>query len=121
MEVLVALLMVTLVCVVLYMRRNRGHLETLGIPIDPPGLILGSEPRAIHKTRAGTGKDPISHIENYLRAKIINSSSQTATKSRLLRGEVQAVRQDVRPLQLRRPLHRHHGHGNHQVRHGQEL
>ena len=66
MEVLVALLMVTLVCVVLYMRRNRGHLETLGIPIDPPGLILGSEPRAIHKTRAGTGKDLRSHIENYI-------------------------------------------------------
>ena len=28
----------------------RGYIETLGIPIDPPYLIFGSEPRHAHKT-----------------------------------------------------------------------
>ena len=27
----------------------RGYIETLGIPIDPPFLIFGSEPHALHK------------------------------------------------------------------------
>ena len=42
MEEFVALFAAFLVCLTFYMRRNRGHLETLGIPIDPPGFILGS-------------------------------------------------------------------------------
>ena len=32
-----------------HIRRNRGQLESLGIPINKPGFILGSPPYALHK------------------------------------------------------------------------
>jgi len=35
----------------LFLRRNYGKLENLGIPVMPPSLITGSEPFMIHKTR----------------------------------------------------------------------
>ena len=35
--------------VILYVRRFRGTLEQLGIPIDPPGFFFGSPPHAFHR------------------------------------------------------------------------
>ena len=35
--------------VIYYVRRSRGTLEQLGIPVDPPGIIFGSPPHAHHK------------------------------------------------------------------------
>ena len=32
-----------------YLTKNRGRLETLGIPVDPPFLCFGSPPFALHK------------------------------------------------------------------------
>ena len=32
-----------------HLRRNRGQLEALGIPVEPPGFILGSPPHAHHQ------------------------------------------------------------------------
>ena len=51
--VLLSLFAAGIVSLALYFRRLRGHLETLGIPIDPPMFMLGSSPRAMHKVRAG--------------------------------------------------------------------
>ena len=50
--VLLSLFAAGIVSLALYFRRLRGHLETLGIPIDPPMLMFGSSPRAMHKVRA---------------------------------------------------------------------
>ncbi len=46
---LVAVLAVLVVTLCLYLTRNRGIIEKMGIPIDPPYLVFGSEPRALHK------------------------------------------------------------------------
>ena len=35
----------------LFLRRNYGKLESLGIPVMPPSLFTGSEPFMIHKTK----------------------------------------------------------------------
>lgn len=47
--ILVAVAAVAMVMVSLWLTRRRGYIETLGIPIDPPFLIFGSEPHALHK------------------------------------------------------------------------
>ncbi len=47
--ILVAVLAVLVVTICLYLTRNRGLIEKLGIPIDPSYLVFGSEPRALHK------------------------------------------------------------------------
>ena len=47
--VLVAILAIAVVSLCLYLIRNRGNIERMGIPIDPPFLVFGSEPRALHK------------------------------------------------------------------------
>ena len=44
------LLILSLLLLVLFLRRKYGTLERLGIPLIPPGLCLGSEPLMIHKT-----------------------------------------------------------------------
>ena len=47
--ILLSLLVAGIVSLAIYFRRNRGHLETLGIPIDPPMFMFGSAPWALHK------------------------------------------------------------------------
>ena len=47
--ILISLFVAGVVSLALYFRRNRGHLETLGIPIDPPMFMFGSSPWALHK------------------------------------------------------------------------
>ncbi len=47
--ILVAVLAIFVVTICLYLTRKRGIIEKMGIPIDPPYLILGSEPRALHE------------------------------------------------------------------------
>lgn len=37
--------------VIHYVRRSRGTVEKLGIPVDPPGIIFGSPPHVFHKIR----------------------------------------------------------------------
>ena len=32
-----------------HIRRHRGHIETLNIPMDPPGFVFGSPPHAFHR------------------------------------------------------------------------
>ena len=49
--VLIALFLAGIVSLAIYFRRNRGHLETLGIPVDPPMFMFGSSPHALHKVR----------------------------------------------------------------------
>ena len=46
-------LSITALCLLigLYLRRNYGKLEKLGIPVMPPTLLFGSEPFMMHKTR----------------------------------------------------------------------
>ena len=44
-----ATLLLSAVALAVYLTRNRGSLEKLGIPIDPPFLIFGSQPHAIHE------------------------------------------------------------------------
>ncbi len=51
-EVVVAALAVTVAALVYYFTKERGILEKMGIPVDPPYLTFGSEPRALHKVRA---------------------------------------------------------------------
>ncbi len=48
-SVSLALLAVLLVCVYLFMTGGRGYIETLGLPVEPPHWIFGSEPRLTHK------------------------------------------------------------------------
>ena len=47
------LLFLVFLCLLLglFLRRNYGKLESLGIPVMPPSLFTGSEPFMIHKTR----------------------------------------------------------------------
>ena len=47
--ILLSLFVAGIVSLALYFRRNRGHLETLGLPIDPPMFMFGSGPWALHK------------------------------------------------------------------------
>ena len=47
--ILLSLFVAGIVSLALYFRRNRGHLETLGIPVDPPMFMFGSGPWALHK------------------------------------------------------------------------
>ena len=47
--ILLSLFLAGMASLALYFRRNRGHLETLGIPIDPPMFMFGSSPWALHK------------------------------------------------------------------------
>ena len=54
--VLMALFLAGIVSLAIYFRRNRGHLETLGIPIDPPMFMFGSSPHAMHKVSTLTLK-----------------------------------------------------------------
>ena len=42
-------LLLSLVALALYLTRNRGTLEKLGIPVDRPFLVFGSQPHAIHE------------------------------------------------------------------------
>ena len=51
--ILLSLFVAGIVSLALYFRRNRGHLETLGIPIDPPMFMFGSSPWALHKVITG--------------------------------------------------------------------
>ena len=46
---LAASLLLSLVALALYLTRNRGTLEKLGIPVDRPFLVFGSQPHAIHE------------------------------------------------------------------------
>ena len=48
-SILLSLFVAGIVTLAFYFRRNRGHLETLGIPIDPPMFMFGSGPHALHK------------------------------------------------------------------------
>jgi hypothetical protein len=48
---LLAAIIVGIVSLWFYLTRNRGYIETLGIPVDPPYLCFGSEPRALHNVR----------------------------------------------------------------------
>jgi hypothetical protein len=47
--VVIAAIVVGIVSLWLYLTRNRGYIETLDIPVDPPYLCFGSEPRVLHK------------------------------------------------------------------------
>jgi cytochrome P450 family 6 len=48
-EIFVAVCVICIALVLRYMLKNRGYLETLGIPIVKPVLIFGSPPFAPHK------------------------------------------------------------------------
>ena len=45
----VAAFLLAMVALAVYLTRSRGSLEKLGIPIDRPFLIFGSQPHAIHE------------------------------------------------------------------------
>lgn len=48
-EIFVATFAIFVAAVIRYLRKNRGYLESLGIPIVKPGVIFGSPPLIPHK------------------------------------------------------------------------
>ena len=48
-EIFVATIVVSVVLILRYMLKNRGYLESLGIPMIKPFLIFGSPPFVPHK------------------------------------------------------------------------